>query len=448
MEKILIVDDDLSILESLNLFLSELNYNVIFATSVDQAFSILQSEQPDLIITDIKMPDGSGLKLLEKIKFIFPNIPVIVITAFEDNHTTIKAMQLRAFDCLSKPLDIEQFTCIVKQAIDSKNLSEKLTALISENTEAYSIENSVIGKVPAMKEIYKRIGQVSLNRVNVLIQGESGTGKELISKVIHHTGITKDHPFVAVNCTALAESILESELFGHSKGAFTGAIRDKRGKFELAAKGTIFLDEISEISPDLQVKLLRVIQERNFERVGGEESILINARIIAATNRDLKQLVKSGKFREDLFYRLNVFPIYIPPLRERREDIPELVIYLLNKINKSLHKNVRKVPLEVMELLRNREWVGNVRELENILMQAVVLAKGDVLEYELLRYPESSFEKPGNKSVHLSLEEIERYHIQSVLREVCGNKQKACDILGISKPTLYSKISRYKIDIT
>jgi two-component system response regulator AtoC len=392
------------------------------------------------------MPDGSGLELLEKIKSVNPLVPVIVITAFEDNHTTIKAMQLGAFDYMSKPLDLERFSAIVQQAIDGKNLSDRLTAMISLNSESYTIENSVIGKVPAMKDIFKRVGQVSLNRVNVLIQGESGTGKELISKVIHHTGITKDHPFIAVNCTALAESILESELFGHSKGAFTGAIRDKRGKFELAAKGTIFLDEISEISPDLQVKLLRVLQERNFERVGGEDSIIIKSRIIAATNRNLKQLVDDGKFREDLYYRLNVFTINLPPLRERKEDIPELVIYLLNKINKELHKNVRKVPFEVMEMLQSRMWIGNVRELENALLQAVVLAKGDVLESELLPFPETKIEKPKNNSICISLEEVERNHIEAVLKEVQGNKQKACDILGISKPTLYSKISRYKID--
>lgn len=446
MEKVLIVDDDPSILESLNLFLTELNYDVIFATAGNAALSIVRSEHPDLIVTDIKMPDGSGLELLEKIKCTNPNIPVIVITAFEDNHTIIRAMQLGAFDYLPKPLDIERFATIVQHAIDGKILSEKLTAMISINNESYTIENSVIGKVPAMKEIFKRIGQVSLNRVNVLIQGESGTGKELISKVIHHTGITRDYPFIAVNCTALAESILESELFGHSKGAFTGAIREKRGKFELASKGTIFLDEISEISPDLQVKLLRVLQERNFERVGGEESIIIKARIIAATNRNLKQLVDEGKFREDLYYRLNVFSIDLPPLRERKEDIPELVIHLLNKINKELHKNVRKVPFEVMEMLRNRMWIGNVRELENALLQAVVLAKGDVLELELLPFPETTVEKLKHNSVNLSLDEVERNHIEAVLKEVHGNKQKACDILGISKPTLYSKISRYKME--
>ena len=296
-----------------------------------------------------------------------------------------------------------------------------------------------------MKEVLKKIGKVSSNRVSVLIHGESGTGKELITKVIHYSGITKHLPFIAVNCTALSETLLESELFGHEKGSFTGAIRDKKGKFELAGEGTIFLDEISEISPNLQVKLLRVLQEKEFERVGGETIIPMQARIVAATNKNLSELVQQGKFREDLFYRLKVFTIEVPPLRERRNDIPALVIHLLKKINNELHKNVRKIPIEVMEMLQNYDWIGNVRELENILYQAVVLSTDDVLHKEdiLLR---KIIPVESNMDGDLSLSELEKMHIEHILKKVNFNKTKACSILKISKPTLDSKIRKYNIN--
>jgi two-component system, NtrC family, response regulator AtoC len=282
----------------------------------------------------------------------------------------------------------------------------------------------------------------------VLIQGESGTGKELITKIIHYTGITHHQPFIAVNCTALSESLLESELFGHVKGAFTGAIRDKKGKFELAEDGTIFLDEISEISPNLQVKLLRVLQEREFERVGGELSIPMRARIVSASNKNLAEWVQQGKFREDLYYRLKVFTIEIPPLRERKEDIPKLVVHFLKKINKELHKNVWKVPYEVMELLQTHNWVGNVRELENTLLQAVVLAKGDVLEkeYILLKKDDNIKNKDVKSEINnatLSLAAIEKSHIKLVLEKVNWDKQVAAKVLGIAKTTLYNKIETY-----
>jgi len=288
----------------------------------------------------------------------------------------------------------------------------------------------------------------------VLIQGDSGTGKELIAKMIHNSGITQGHPFIAVNCSALSESLLESELFGHVKGAFTGAVRNKKGKFELAGNGTIFLDEISEISYDLQVKLLRVIQEKEFERVGGESTVPLEARIIAATNKNLAKRVDDGKFREDLFYRLKVYTITAPPLRDRKEDIPALVLHFVKKINKELHKNVRKVPYEVMEMLQEHSWVGNVRELENTLMQAILLSKSDVIEPEniLLKRPEFKINKDEpsifSYNVNWSMAELEKFHIENVLNEVKGNKQKACKVLGISKPTLYNKLELYGIPIS
>ncbi len=446
METILVIDDDESIRETLYMYLSELNYKVLLAGNGKLGVEIMEKEHPDLVITDLRMSGFSGIDVLEKAKSFDNHTQVVLITAYEDMQSTIKAMQLGAYDYIEKPLELERFNVTIKRALESKKLSERLVIAISEDTSEYQIENSLVGKTSIMKEIFKKIGRISSTRVNVLIEGESGTGKELITKIIHYTGITKTLPFVAVNCTALSESLLESELFGHVRGSFTGAVRDKKGKFELAGEGTIFLDEISEISPNLQVKLLRVLQEKEFERVGGEVTIPMSARVVAATNRNLADQVKQGKFREDLYYRLKVFTIDVPPLRERRDDIPNLVIHFLKKINNELHKNVRKIPYDVMEMLQNHDWVGNVRELENILLQAVVLSKGDVLEKEniLLRKSNSADEYNYDRP-NLSLAEVEKYHIQLVLDNVNWDKQKACKVLGISKPTLYSKIQTYSL---
>ena len=296
-----------------------------------------------------------------------------------------------------------------------------------------------------MMEIFKKIGKSSANRVTVLIQGESGTGKELIARIIHKSGITKDQPFIAINCTALPENLLETELFGHVKGSFTDAIRDKRGKFELAGEGTVFLDEISEMSFKLQAKLLRVLQEHEFERVGGENSIQLKARIIAATNKNLNKMVNEGTFREDLFYRLSVFSITSPPLRDRRNDIELLVKHFIEKINTKLHKNVRKIPKEVMYLLKNHEWRGNVRELENTLMQAVVLSKSDMLEKEnilLKKYTGNEFSDLLARE-NLSLEELEKEYIKRILTRTDWNVNKTCEVLKVSKATIYRKIEQY-----
>jgi DNA-binding NtrC family response regulator len=443
MESILIIDDDESFGETLEIFLADMGCRILRANNGKAGLDIIEREHPDLVITDYKMPQLNGLQVLKRIKEIDLKIQVIMLTAFEDMDSTIKAMQLGAYDYVEK-LELERIKAITKRALESKKLSERLVIAISEDSSDYQLENSLVGSTKAMKEIYKKIGKISSTKVNVLIQGESGTGKELITKIIHYTGITHDQPFIAVNCTALSESLLESELFGHVKGAFTGAIRDKKGKFELAEEGTIFLDEISEISPNLQVKLLRVLQEREFERVGGEITIPMKARVVSASNKNLSELVKLGKFREDLFYRLKVFTIEIPPLRERKEDIPKLVVHFLKKINKELHKNVWKIPYEVMEILQTHEWVGNVRELENTLLQAVVLAKGDVMEkeYILLKNDEAVANKEVDKA-HLSLADIEKSHIKLVLEEVNWDKLAASKILGIAKTTLYNKIEAY-----
>ena len=448
MEKLLIIDDDESIRESLKLILSQPGYIIFTAADAETGFEIAEKEHPDLIISDLKLPAMNGIELLNKIKRLDGNIPFIIITAYEDNTTTIQAIQQGAYDYIEKPVEVERLKIIIKHALEGKRISEHLAVNIIKDSDEYSLEKSLVGKTSVMKTILKKIGKVSSNRVNILIQGESGTGKELITKIIHYSGITKTQPFIALNCTALSESLLETELFGHVKGAFTGAVKDKKGKFELAGEGTIFLDEISEISPNLQVKLLRVLQEKEFERVGGEITIPMRARIVAATNRDLQKYVDEGRFREDLFYRLNVFNILVPSLRERREDIPDLIIHLLKKINKELHKEVRKVPIEVMEMLQDYEWVGNVRELENTLLQAVVLTEDDVLKAEniLLRKNEPQINKLKMKD-SLSLNEIIKVHIELVLNQVNWNKTKACSILKISKPTLDKKIKELKLNI-
>jgi len=446
MNKILVIDDDESIRKTLTSYLRKMNYKVFSAENGIEGIETARKEIPDLVITDIKMPHADGFEVLKKIKEIDSHIHVIMITAFDDMSSTVKAMQKGAYDYIEKPLEIDKLKITINRALENKKMSEQLDSFISVETEEYRSENTLIGKASVMKDVYKKIGQTTTSRVTVLIEGESGTGKELVARAIHYSGITKEKPFIPVNCTALTESLLESELFGHVKGAFTGSIRDKKGKFELAGEGTIFLDEISEISPNLQVKLLRILQQREFERVGGETLIPMKARIIAATNKDLNQLVREGKFREDLYFRLKVVSINLPPLRERLDDIPFLVSHFLAKINNELHKNVTKVPEDVMEMLKNHYWVGNVRELENTLMQAVVLSSDDILNKEniLLRKLEPDDIKKDEVEF-ITLAENEKNHIKKVLDAVQWDKNKAHKILGISLPTLYSKIENYKL---
>ncbi|GJQ64266.1 MAG: sigma-54 dependent transcriptional regulator [Melioribacteraceae bacterium] len=446
MEKILVIDDDQSIRETLTTFLKRQGYQPMAAEDGSKGVELIRIEMPDLVICDYKMPKMTGLEVLEKIKEIDSSIHFIMITAFDEMQTTVDAMQKGAYDFIEKPLDIDRLKITIKRALDNKKLSEKLDTIIEENAETYEPRNVLIGKTQVMKEIFKKIGQVSSSRVTALIQGESGTGKELVARAIHYSGITKNSPFIPVNCTALTETLLESELFGHVKGAFTGSIKDKKGKFELAGDGTIFLDEISEVSPNLQIKLLRILQEKEFERVGGETVIPMKARIMAATNKNLEKLVEAGKFREDLYYRLNIVTINLPPLRERREDIPLLVNHFLNKVNKELHKSVVKLPASVMDMLVNHEWIGNVRELENTLMQAVVLSKGDVLEKEnILLHDTEKKSYEFDSVLDYTLSDIEKMHIEKVLTKLKWDKPKAAKILGISLPTLYSKIENYDI---
>ncbi len=450
MEKILVIDDNKLIRKTLKDTLSKIGYTVIEAEDGESGLILVHDEHPDLVITDFQMPGIDGLEVLAEIRKFNIAIPVILLTAFGDVVLTIKSIQLGAFDFLEKPIDPYQLKSTIQLALNSVKVSNSLNEVLHEDVSSESMleDNILVGKTVQMKEIFKNIGRISLNKVNVLIQGETGTGKELIARLVHYSGITSSQPLVIVNCSALTETLLESELFGHVKGSFTGSIRDKKGKFELAGEGSIFLDEISEISLNTQVKLLRVIQELEFEKVGGEETIPMKARIIAATNRNLEELIKEGKFREDLYYRLKVFTIDLPPLRDRKDDIRDLVIHFLHKLNKRFNKNVVKIGDGVIEMLKAHEWYGNVRELENTILQAIVMSKSDVLEKENITLNNRQHQEVAVRvevPQYRSLAELEKYHIKRILDEVNWNKLEASHILDITRPTLNAKIEKYSL---
>jgi DNA-binding NtrC family response regulator len=439
-KKILVVDDDATTRRTMERFLTREGYIVSVAENANDALLAVHLESPDIILSDIYMPGKTGLELQEMVKELGMNIPMILMTGQDDMPTTIKAMQQGAYDYMAKPIDLERLKIVLTRLISNQELSERLQLMVDKETKEHKLEELLVGHDPRMMEIYKTIGNVTRSRVTVLIEGESGTGKELIARAIHYNSPWSAEPFIAVNCTALAETLLESELFGHVKGSFTGATVDKKGKFELAQNGTIFLDEIGEVSPTLQVKLLRILQEREFERVGGDKTLKMNARVIAATNRDMGKEVASGKFREDLYYRLNVVSIVVPPLRERKEDIPLLVKRLLQQINDELHSKVNKISDEAMDRILKHDWPGNVRELQNILTRAVVLSKSDLLD--LAAIPDQTHRPAANGTYEWkrTLAEVEQEHIENVLKAVGGNRTEAAKILGISKPTLYSRL--------
>lgn len=440
-KRILVVDDDATARRTLERFLTQEGFSVVTAVNADDALLAVHVDAPDIVLTDIYMPGKTGLEFQGKLGELGIVVPTIFMTGHDDMPTTIKAMQQGAYDYLTKPIDLARLKKILGRLVANQELSERLNLITDSNAKEYKLEDIIVGHDPRMVEIYKTIGNVTRSRVTVLIEGESGTGKELIARAIHYNSPWNSEPFIAVNCTALVETLLESELFGHIKGSFTGAVSDKRGKFELAGNGTIFLDEIAEISPMLQVKLLRVLQEREFERVGGEKSIQMNARVIAATNRDIKKEVAAGRFREDLYYRLNVVSITVPPLRERKEDIPILVKRLLQQINEELHTKVWKISDQAMARIVELDWPGNVRELQNILTRAVVLAKSDVIDETILPIPALQETNPTREyNWNRTLAEVERQHIEEVLKAVHGNRTEAAKILGISKPTLYSRL--------
>lgn len=444
MKSVLVIDDDPLIRKTLSSYLSKKGFEALVAEDGEEGLQKYEEHIPDLVILDIRLPDVDGLEVLGRIREKNPNASIIIMTAYDDMKTTIEAIKSGAFEYLVKPLDYVELDLTIDKAFQIKSLEDKVSYLLEEKQKEYTIDN-IIGRSVKMREVFKLIGSVANTRTNVLIHGESGTGKELVAKAIHYNSPNKGEPFIVINCSAITDTLLESELFGHVKGAFTDAVYETKGKFEIAGKGTLFLDEIGDISANLQSKLLRVIETRDFMKVGGEKILKTEARIIAATNQDLKKLIEIGKLREDLYYRLKVVEIALPPLRDRKEDIPELVAYLLEKINRDLRKNVRKVPPEVMKTMMNLPWKGNVRELENALIRGVILAKGDVILDENLAL------EIGGKKLYpkqlVPLKEVEKDYIQHVLKATKGNKTRTSQILQITRPTLDKKIKEYKLDI-
>jgi DNA-binding NtrC family response regulator len=444
MKSILIIEDDTLVRKTLSSQFSKKGFEVLAADSGEAGIKLFNERCPDLVLLDVRLPDTDGLTILRKIKERDRRALVLIMTAFDDMKTTVEAVKLGAFEYLVKPLNSTELDLAIEKAFQVRALEEKVSYLVGEKQKEYTIDN-IIGRSPQMRNVFKLIGSVANTRTNVLIQGDSGTGKELVAKAIHYNSPFREEPFIVINCSAISDTLLESELFGHVKGAFTDAVCETKGKFEIAGKGTLFLDEIGDISPNLQSKLLRVIESRDFMKVGGEKVLKTEARIIAATNQNLLKLIEKGRFREDLYYRLKVVEILLPPLRERGEDIPELVAYLIEKINRELRKNVRKVPSEVMKHLCGLPWKGNVRELENALTRAIILAKGDVVLLENL--PLDHEEKKPFSDVLGSLEEVEKRYIQHVLNAVKGSKTRASQVLQISRPTLDKKIREYELEL-
>jgi two-component system, NtrC family, response regulator PilR len=437
--RILIVDDERSMQEFLEIFFRSEGYEAVTVGDVESALLQLQSDDFDVIITDISMPERTGLDLLRAVQNTAPETVVIVMTAYASTETAIAAMKEGAYDYITKPFKVDEVRVVVEKALEKKALFSENRRLRSELRNRRR-DRSIIGTSAAMQRIFEFVAQVADTRANVLVSGESGTGKEMVARAIHSTGERREQPFVAVNCGAIPENLMESELFGHVKGAFTGAIQNKAGLFEVAAAGTVFLDEIGELTLPLQVKLLRVIQERTFRRVGGTSDIRFEARIVAASNRRLDEEVARGRFREDLYYRLNVIEIPLPPLRDRRDDIPLLVNHFVEKYARELEKPVASVSSAVMEKLTSYSFPGNVRELENVIERAVALARGESIEADGLpptviegRELGSAVTIPeAGVDLDALMGDFERSLLLEALRQSGGVKKRAAQRLGIS----------------
>ncbi len=441
-EKILIADDEPLIRDLIKDILEMEGYEVFVAEDGFSALKEVKKEGIDLIITDVRMPKLDGIRLLRKIKEVSPSTLVVVITAYGTIENAVEAMKNGAYDYITKPISPEQIKLVVQKVSEHKNLLSENRYLRSELSQKYNFEQ-LIGESPQMKRVYEMIDRVAQTKSTVLIQGESGTGKELVARAIHYRSPRRDKPFIKVNCAALPEDLLESELFGHEKGAFTGAVSKREGRFELANKGTLLLDEISETSPAFQVKLLRVLQEEEFERVGGTKTIKVDVRVIATTNKNLKQLVKEGKFREDLYYRLNVLPIYLPPLRERKKDILLLVRHFVEKYARRNTSKIKPPSKRCLEMMMQYSWPGNVRELENFIERSIVMNKGEII------FPENISPNPSLQRMNLplseeiTLEEMEKRLILDTLRKTGGNRTEAARILGVSVRTIRNKLKKY-----
>ncbi|MFN3532556.1 MAG: sigma-54-dependent transcriptional regulator [Candidatus Brocadia sp.] len=457
---ILIVDDEETIRFSIKEFLEGQGYEVIVAETCEQAQEKINEFLPDLVLLDLRLPNMGGIELLEKVKTKDPNALIIVMTGYGSVDSAVEAMKIGAYDYLEKPFRTEHLKLVIEKALGTQALRREVLELRAQQwTFADEPGGVIIGNSQQMKEIYSLIKQVAKSpSTTVLIQGESGTGKELVARAIHHLSTRKNGRFVDINCAALTESLLEAELFGYEKGSFTGATTTgKPGLFEVADKGTVFLDEIGEMDITLQAKLLRILQERQFKRVGGINDIKIDVRVIASTNRNLEEEVEAGNFRKDLYYRLKVLPIYVPPLRERKEDIMLLVKHFVHKYNNEFNKNVHHIPPETERLLLEYHWPGNIRELKNVIERAVLISSNGTLQPELgvtidsrkkisIDNGMSDKRENGESDEELnarSLANIEKQHIQRVLIETSWRRTEAAKILGINRTTLYNKIKEY-----
>jgi two-component system response regulator PilR (NtrC family) len=454
MDNILVIDDEQSLLDLLSVVFKKEGYGVWATLSAAEGFRILEKENIDLVVTDIKMPETDGLEVLRHVREEHPDVPVVMITAYGSITQAIETLKAGAIDYVVKPFDVEELKIIVRRGLAERRLKEENIRLKRDLKDRYSFEN-MIGKSRAMQEIYLLIEKVASTDSTVLITGESGTGKEMAARAIHLQSGRRDNQFVSINCAALPENLLESELFGHAKGSFTGAVAEKKGMFEVAQRGTLFLDEVGEMSPWTQVKLLRALQERTVRRVGGTEEIPVNVRIIAATNQDLKKRIQEGKFREELFYRLNVISFDMPPLRKRTEDIPLLVSHFLQKYCGKLAKSPKRFTPEVVGLLEAYAWPGNIRELENVIERIVAIEDRETVTVSCLPkeivHPQKSkietqyFFEPGF-SLTAHLDDLTKNYISQALMATSGSIQKAAPLLGLSYRTMRYLIGKYDLN--
>ena len=451
MATVLIVDDERNIRSGLSIAFEDEDFDTLEAENGEVAWNIINKKSVDLVITDLRMPVLSGYDLLKRISSTFPTLPVIVLTGHGTIEDAVKAMQDGAIDFFTKPVDLDHIILTARKALQNSKILEqnrRLTEEITTLKQKVQARGTIIGKSEKLTKMMSLIEQVAPTRASVLVTGESGVGKELVADALHRLSDRKDGPFIKVHCASLSSNLLESELFGHEKGAFTGAVSQKKGRFELADGGTIFLDEIGEIDSATQVKILRVLQEREFERVGGTETVKVDVRIVAATNRDLLDEVKKGNFREDLFYRLNVVHIEVPPLRERKEDIPLLMSSFLEEFNREDNRAIEGFSPAARKAMYAYSWPGNIRQLRNTIESAVVTCRGKVIDTGDLPEQIVAENRAGEVSIRLgvTLSEAERTVIMSTLDFCEGNKTKASEMLGIGRKTLHRKLEEYNVE--
>jgi DNA-binding NtrC family response regulator len=445
-QRILIAEDDDFHRQTLERYLAGPGVEILAVESAERALANVARFSPDMVLTDIRMDGMSGFDLLHQLREAMPEIDVVMITAFEDMQTAIDAIKAGAYDYLVKPLDLDQREIVVERCFQDRKARSKAAALETGAGEDPEFP-ILVGRDPQMIELYKLIARVAQNEMPVLIRGETGTGKEVIARTIHRNSTAAAEPFVAVNCAAIPETLLESELFGHLRGSFTGAATDRKGRFELAGSGTIFLDEIGDTGPAFQTKLLRVLQEREYYPVGGERPRRSRARVLTATHRSLDEMVEDGTFREDLYFRLRVIEIVVPPLRERRSDIPLLANHILAKVSRKIGKEICLIPNEVMAVLLGYDWPGNIRELENSLARAATLARGPAIALEDLALGETTPVVARMEAEGRSLDAVEQAHVRHILAEYGGNKTRTAQELGISRPRLDRIIEKFQLTV-